>query len=50
VLERFPYGVAGNFVKEDAVEFRLARIQQLVQVLADGLAFAIRVGSQVNGV
>ena len=49
-LKSFPDRVARNLIKEYPVEFLLGRIQKLVQVLANGLALAVRVSRQVNGV
>src|SRR5579862_298831 len=47
-FESFANGIFGNFIKEHAMEGSLLAIQQLTQVGADCLSFAVRIGSQIN--
>ena len=41
--------VAGDFVKEHAVKFPPLAVEQFLQVLTNGFAFAVRVGGQIHG-
>ena len=50
ILDRLLDGVLGDLVEEDAADLRGVAAEEVHDVPADGLSFAIRVGGDVDGV